>query len=89
MQNFRQQQKIVTRRLYRDEVSDGTHWKKSIVINAVGAVATFTVLSVFIATKFIHGAWIVVVVIPVLVFMFRGIHDHYVGVAKQLSTDGA
>ena len=71
-----------------DEVTDSTHWKKSIVINAVGAVATFIVLCVFIATKFIHGAWIVVVVIPLLVFMFRAIHKHYVGVAKQLSTEG-
>lgn len=71
-----------------DEVTNGTHWKKSIVINAVGAVATFIVLCVFIATKFIHGAWIVVVVVPLLVFMFRAIHNHYVGVAKQLSTEG-
>lgn len=71
-----------------DDVTDNTHWKKSIVINAVGAFATFIVLCVFIATKFIHGAWIVVVVIPLLVFMFRAIHKHYVGVAKQLSTEG-
>ena len=71
-----------------DEVTDGSHWKKSIAINAVGAVATFIVLCVFVATKFIHGAWIVVVVIPLLVVMFRAIHKHYVGVAKQLSTEG-
>ena len=71
-----------------DEVTDSSHWKKSIVINAVGAVATFIVLCVFVATKFIHGAWIVVVVVPLLVFMFRGIHNHYVGVAKELSTEG-
>lgn len=71
-----------------DEVTDSTHWKKSIAINAIGAIATFIVLCVFVATKFIHGAWIVVVVIPLLVFMFRAIHKHYVGVAKQLSTEG-
>jgi len=63
-------------------------WKKSIVVNAVGAVATFTVLCVFIATKFIHGAWIVVVVIPLLVIFFRAIHQHYLDVAKQLSMEG-
>src|SRR5690349_6888145 len=57
-----------------DEVTDSSHWKKSIVINAIGAIATFIVLCVFIATKFIHGAWIVVVVVPLLVFMFRAIH---------------
>jgi amino acid transporter len=71
-----------------DEVTDRSHWKKSIVINAVGAVATFIVLCVFVATKFIHGAWIVVVVVPLLVSMFRAIHKHYVGIARQLSTEG-
>lgn len=71
-----------------DEVTAPSNWKKSIVINAVGAVATFIVLCVFIATKFIHGAWIVVVVIPLLVLLFKTIHNHYVMVAKQLSVDG-
>lgn len=63
-------------------------WKKSIAVNAVGAAATFVVLCVFITTKFIHGAWIVVVVIPLLVLLFRAIHSHYLDVAKQLSMDG-
>ncbi|HEV8427822.1 MAG TPA: amino acid permease [Pyrinomonadaceae bacterium] len=71
-----------------DDVTAPANWRKSIVINALGAVATFVVLCVFIATKFIHGAWIVVVVIPLLVLLFRAIHKHYVMVAKQLSTDG-
>ena len=71
-----------------DNVTDGSHWKKSILINGLGAIATFVVLCVFIATKFIHGAWVVVVVIPLLVLMFRAIHRHYLGVAKQLSTEG-
>ena len=71
-----------------DDVTAPANWKKSIVINAVGALATFIVLCVFIATKFIHGAWIIVVVIPLLVLLFRAIHKHYVMVAKQLSTEG-
>jgi amino acid transporter len=71
-----------------DEVTGSAHWKKSIVINGIGAVATFIVLVVFIVTKFIHGAWIVVLVIPLLVLLFRSIHKHYVRVAKQLSTEG-
>ena len=71
-----------------DEVTAPANWKKSLVINAVGALATFIVLCVFIATKFIHGAWIVLVVIPLLVLLFRAIHNHYVMVAKQLSTEG-
>src|SRR6201988_1025064 len=62
--------------------------KKSIAINAVVVTATFVMLSVFPSTKFIHGAWIVVVVIPLLVLLFRAIHNHYLDVAKQLSTEG-
>ena len=72
----------------REQVNAHANWKKPLAINAVGALATFIVLCVFVATKFIHGAWIVVVVIPLLVFFFKSIHKHYAMVAKQLSTDG-
>ncbi len=65
-----------------------SHWRKSLAINGVGAVATFVVLMVFIVTKFLHGAWIVVVLIPLLVMMFLRIHRHYFEVAQQLSTEG-
>lgn len=71
-----------------DEVTAPKNWKKSLAINAAGALATFIVLCVFIATKFIHGAWIVVVVIPLLVLLFRATHSHYLMVARQLSTEG-
>ncbi len=70
------------------ERAEKANWKKSLVINALGALATFVVLCVFIATKFIHGAWIVVLVIPLLVVLFRAIQRHYVMVAIQLSTEG-
>jgi amino acid transporter len=72
----------------RERANPGVNWKKSIVINAVGAVATFMVLVVFVATKFIHGAWIVVFVIPIMVLFFKAIERHYITVAKQLSTEG-
>lgn len=65
-----------------------SHWRKSLVINGVGAIATFIVLMVFIATKFVHGAWVVVLLVPLLVLMFRKIHRHYIDVAQQLSTEG-
>jgi len=64
------------------------HWKKSIVINGVGAVATSIVLTVLVITKFLHGAWIVVVLIPLIVIMFRAVHGHYQDVAHQLTTEG-
>jgi amino acid transporter len=63
-------------------------WRKSLVINGIGAIVTFVVLMVFILTKFLHGAWIVVVLIPLLVLMFLKIHRHYFQVAQQLSTEG-
>lgn len=65
-----------------------SHWKKSLVINGVGAIATSIVLMVFIATKFVHGAWVVVGLIPLIVVMFLRIHRHYFEVAQQLSTEG-
>jgi amino acid transporter len=74
-------------RFVTDEVTERVHWKKSLVINLVGAVATAVVLTVFIATKFVHGAWLVVVMIPMLVLMFLAIHRHYVSVAVQLSLE--
>src|SRR2546422_1254948 len=72
-----------------DERKQARHWRKSIIINGLGAIATFIVLIVLVITKFIHGAWIVVVLIPLLVALFRAIHRHYMDVATQLTTEGA
>lgn len=60
-------------------------WKTSIAINALGAVACLIVLIVFVITKFVHGAWIVVVLIPLIVVMFRSVRSHYESVADQLT----
>ena len=65
-----------------------SHWKKSMVVSSIGAASTLTVLMVFIITKFTHGAWLVVLVIPLLVILFLRIHRHYLEVAQQLSTEG-
>lgn len=59
-------------------------WRRSLVINGLGAMATGLVLVVFLLTKFIHGAWIVVVVVPLLVVMFRAIHRYYANTNAQL-----
>ncbi len=71
-----------------DKLKQESHWRKSIVVNGVGAIATFVVLVVLVITKFLHGAWIVVFLIPILVMMFRAVHRHYEEVAKQLTTEG-
>ncbi|HEX7722956.1 MAG TPA: APC family permease [Pyrinomonadaceae bacterium] len=72
----------------KDKLKQAAHWKKSIVVNGLGGIATFIVLVVLVITKFIHGAWIVVVLIPLLVALFRAIQRHYVDVATQLTTEG-
>lgn len=63
-------------------------WRQRMVINAVGSVATATVAVVFATTKFVDGAWIVLVLTPVLVTIFFAIHHHYKDVARHLSLDG-
>ena len=59
-------------------------WKRSIVINAVGATATGVVLVVVIATKFLHGAWIVIAALPFIIWFFLSVRRHYASVEKQL-----
>lgn len=59
-------------------------WQKSAMINIAGATATLIVLLVIATTKFMTGAWMVVILIPVLVLLFRQIRSHYVHTAKKL-----
>jgi amino acid transporter len=55
----------------------GKGWRKSLVINLSGALATAVVVVIVTMTKFDRGAWIVVLLIPLLFVMFRAIHRHY------------
>jgi len=57
---------------------------RSRIINAIGFVMTGTVLLIVLATKFVHGAWIVCVAMPLLFLLMRSIHGHYDKVAKEL-----
>ena len=57
-------------------------------LNAVGAATTGVVMLVIGATKFTDGAWIVMLLIPVLVLIFLMVHRHYADVARQLSLEG-
>ena len=56
-------------------------------LNAVGALVTGLVMLTIAATKFTHGAWIVILLIPTLVAVFVMVHRHYAEVAVQLSLD--
>jgi hypothetical protein len=63
----------------------GRHWRKKLVINGIGAVATGLATMIIASTKFLHGAWIVVALIPLIILWFRSIHAHYVAVAEQIT----
>lgn len=62
-------------------------WQIRLVINGFGAICTFVVMMVFAITKFIHGAWIVLLLIPLMVTLFSAIHSHYRNLASILSLD--
>ena len=62
------------------------NWRRAIVINGLGALATALVLLVFLLTKFIHAHWIVVVIVPLLVLTFKAIHHYYSGINAQNAT---
>jgi amino acid transporter len=60
-------------------------WRPKMVINGLGAVCTAVVALVFAVTKFKDGAWIVVLLLPALIFLFYRIHHHYRDLAANLS----
>lgn len=67
------------------------HWRRtpgnhtrSMIINGMGAVATGIVAVIFAVTKFIYGAWLVIVIIPLLVLLFLAIARHYANWKDQV-----
>jgi len=62
-------------------------WRLKLAINGFGAVLTAIVMIVFAVTKFLDGAWIVIVLVPTLVLIFFRIHHHYRDVAANLSLE--
>jgi amino acid transporter len=64
-------------------------WQRSAIVNGVGGTATGIVLVVVAVTKFTHGAWLVVVAIPLVVMMMLRIRRHYRAVALELIEDVA
>jgi amino acid transporter len=60
-------------------------WKRSIVVNLVGAIATAVVAVIVGATKFSEGAWLSMLAMAVLALLFYAIHRHYAGVERRLA----
>jgi amino acid transporter len=63
-------------------------WQWRVAISTLGALTTGVVLVVVAATKFMDGAWIVIVLIAILIMTFVAIRQHYQSVARQLSLEG-
>ena len=62
-------------------------WTLKMIINGLGAICTVIVMFVFAITKFRDGAWVVLILIPLIVMMFVGIHHHYRDLARRLSLE--
>ncbi len=60
-------------------------WRASVVINTFGTIVTGTVLVVVAVTKFTLGAWMVLIIMPVIVAVLYGINRHYTSVADALT----
>lgn len=62
-------------------------WRRSILINGIGAVATGIVLVIVAMTKFTHGAWMVIAAMPVLIAFFLAVRHHYRAIGRVLRDD--
>lgn len=62
-------------------------WQRSMLINGLGACTTLLVTIVIATTKFLEGAWIVVILIPLLVIMFLAINRHYRNIERERTTN--
>jgi amino acid transporter len=63
-------------------------WKSSALVNGFGALVTGVVLIIVAITKTFEGAWIVLLLIPVIVMAFKATHRHYAHVASDLTLKG-
>ena len=62
-------------------------WRRSMVVNAIGSFATLIVLIIVAATKFTSGAWVPLVVVPIIMFVFVRIKRHYDRLNRALSLE--
>lgn len=65
--------------------TSGWHWKA--VLNGFGAALSAVAMVVFFASKFTEGAWLLVIVIPLLILLFGRTENYYLGVKRELTLD--
>jgi amino acid transporter len=59
-------------------------WRWRAGVNALGSATTALVTVIVIATKFLEGAWMVIIAIPLLIALFYGVRRHYRSVGRRL-----
>lgn len=64
-----------------------SRWTLKMAINGFGAMCTAIVMLVFAVTKFKEGAWIILLLMPILVLVFSRIYHHYRDLAARLSLE--
>ena len=72
---------------YSNRLQYDRRWFVKMISNGFGAFCTFIVMCVFAVTKFLDGAWIVLILIPMLIAIFLWIKKHYSGLANNLSLE--
>jgi amino acid transporter len=60
-------------------------WQYKAFVNGFGAFITFITTLIIGYNKFIHGAWIVLILVPAIVYIMKRIRHHYDDIAEQLS----
>ena len=63
-------------------------WQRRALLNGLGALATAIVSIVQVGTKFTHGAWIVVLIIPLIILLLKWIHRHYAQFTAEVAYTG-
>lgn len=66
----------------------GAGWFLKSAVNGIGAIATAMTVGIIGVSKFAEGAWITIILIPVIVLIFLRIRSHYREVARELSLNG-
>ena len=62
-------------------------WRHRAAVNGVGAVVTALATIIFLISKFVDGAWVVVIAVPTFVFLFIRIHEYYQRAGRELGVD--
>jgi hypothetical protein len=60
------------------------NWRFGAIVNGTGAVATFLVTLIVAGSKFTSGAWIPIVIVPMIIMLFKAIAKHYRNMAVAL-----